>query len=179
MNMSTAISVGCGLTSQPETSVKTLCFYMVSAWVPTAMSRSAGRPWKPPSVPENCSRCEISTPMVPFCPSTAQSWWEQGFWHLGFSELCHHCSNPSSCSELSTHRVSRAQPRLCSSCWEPGRPKVLSSTKVLSSMSTSCPATKGLCQAMGTQPWAAPAEHPCHCQRLTPALTHGHLGSSL
>lgn len=67
----------------------------------------------------------------------------QGFWSLDFSELCHHCSNQISCSELSTHRVSRAQPRLCSSCWQPGRPKLLSR------VSTSCPATEGLCQANG------------------------------
>lgn len=170
--MSTSIRVGCDLNSPCE---NTLLFLSQCAWVSliSAMSRSAGRPWKPPSAPENC-RYELSQQShVPFPPSTAQSWWEQGFFGVGFqwalpsllkSKLLQWAQHPQRLPQ-----VSRA---LLSSCWQPGRAH--------SSALQPPPALPpGLCQPDGDTALGSTSRASFLCQRLIAALTRRHLGSFL
>lgn len=118
-NTSTSVSVGCGLNSQPQTSVKTLLLLSQCAWVPliSTMSRSAGRPWNPPSAPESC-RCELSQQShVPLPLRTAQSWWEQGFWRwISVSSATTAQIKAPAVGSAPTEAAPGEQ-----SCWQPGR----------------------------------------------------------
>lgn len=159
--MSTSIRVGCDLNSQPPTSVKTLCFSSVSV---------LGCPWSLPwaglqadleslLLPQKTADVSsASSPTFPFHPAQPSRGGNKDFLALDFSELCHPCSNQSSCSGLSTHR---SCPRWAEPCWAAAGSQ---EGHTAQHYSHPLPCHQGCASLMGTQPWAAPAEHPSYAR---------------